>query len=112
MTPAYPVAVRDGTILMGVSDCFNVDQPFALQGGSLAFAANTTNVLASVSLSETSGLVLADGANVTIGDSSGIDWADGKTLNITGDPAKSILRFGDSASGLTQLQQRKLRLGV
>ena len=73
-------------------------------------AANTTNVLASVSLSETSGLVLADGASVTIGDSSGIDWADGKILNITGDPAKIVLRFGDSAGALTERQQRKLRL--
>ena len=109
MNAAYPIEINEGTVMFGRSGCFNADQTYALNGGSLAFAANTTNVLASVSLSETSGLVLADGASVTIGDCSAQTWAAGTRVNIVGDEKKCSIRFGESAAALTAAQVRQLR---
>ena len=89
--------------------------PIVLCGGTFAAAANTSNGLGRVTLTADSGLALDEGACFTCYDQSSVAWNDNARLTVT-IPTNSVgallgsIRFGADANGLTESQQKSIRL--
>jgi len=89
--------------------------PIVLCGGTFAAAANTSNGLGRVTLTADSGLALDEGACFTCYDQSSVAWNDNARLTVT-IPTNSVgallgsIRFGTDANGLTESQQKSIRL--
>ena len=89
--------------------------PIVLCGGTFAAAANTSNGLGRVTLTADSGLALDEGACFTCYDQSSVAWDDDARLTVT-IPTNSVgallgsIRFGTDKNGLTESQQKSIRL--
>ncbi len=89
--------------------------PIVLCGGTFAAAANTSNGLGRVTLTADSGLALDEGACFTCYDQSSVAWDNDARLTVT-IPTNSVgallgsIRFGTDKNGLTESQQRSIRL--
>ena len=89
--------------------------PIVLCGGTFAAAANTSNGLGRVTLTADSGIALDEGACFTCYDQSSVAWDDDARLTVT-IPTNSVgallgsIRFGTDKNGLTESQQKSIRL--
>ena len=73
------VRVTAGTLLLGKTGAVGAQVPFSMEGGTLAFAAGTTNTVASVAATADSSLAVGAGAKLTL---ANVTVADGKTLAV------------------------------
>ena len=106
--PTYKLWIREGTVLMGMTDGLGT-KGVTLDGGALAIQAGLTNSISgSLVLSTNSTIRLAANSKILIDDSSAETWTAGARLTITGDPATSAISFGGK-NGLTAAQLKQIR---
>lgn len=89
--------VKDGTWRFAANGD-NANADMSLEGGNLEFAAGTTNVLGTLSISLPATLTFGAGSRVAFADSAAATWdlpEDG-TVNVIGAYEKHSLRFGTS----------------
>ncbi|MBQ6328710.1 MAG: hypothetical protein IJI35_06815, partial [Kiritimatiellae bacterium] len=98
--------IYDGTFRLGASNVANADTlKFKLDGGALAAAAGTANLLGALTVGANGGgIALGDGATLSFADSSATAWTAGANVVVSGF-AESAIRFGASEVGLTSAQR-------
>ena len=102
------VSIVEGTLLLGANNALNANINMTLAGGALD-AGTSANAAGSLSVADDSAITVSAGSSLAFADSSALSWGEGKRLTITGPAAKTAIRFGTSASGLTAAQQRAIR---
>ena len=111
----YPTLIGEGTFLINKSNLLGLDeelslrQGFALEGGTLAVAAGTTNEAGTLAVNAKTGkIVLGEGASLSFEKSSDVAWTADAEIEIVGSLKTSRLRFGTGSNGLTLAQKRCL----
>lgn len=102
------VSIVEGTLLLGANNALNANINMTLSGGALD-AGTSANAAGSLSVADDSAITVSAGSSLAFADSSALSWGEGKRLTITGPAAKTAIRFGTSASGLTAAQQGAIR---
>ena len=101
--------LMNGTWLLNGSSLTSANDPYTIDGGTLAVADGTSNSLGVLTVGESGGgITLGEGATLTFADSSAATWTGANKVVVTGFAEKSI-RFGTSDAGLTDAQRRCLR---
>jgi len=104
-----PTRVEAGTLLVN-GNLLHAADDFTLAGGTLAFAAGTTNACRVLNVEPAGGtLALADNAELCFADSSAATWSGAGAVILDYDPAKSRVRFGMSQQGLSAVQRVRLQ---
>ncbi len=96
--PNAPARIVEGTLLLGASGVTAAEHKFALEGGTLALAAGTTNTAASVAVSESSSLSFGSDAALTL---SNLTIDDGTMLTLSGDVPKKGLKVETALDAAT-----------
>lgn len=102
------VSIVEGTVLLGADGALNADVNLTLAGGTLD-AGTSANAAGSLSVTDDSAITVSADSSLAFADSSALSWGEGKRLTITGPAAKTAIRFGTSANGLTAAQQKAIR---
>ena len=100
--------VQDGVWKLGVSDSWLNARPLTLDGGTIAGADNTANTVGELTVAENGGMIeLGEGTSLAFADSSAKTWSG--ELIIKG-WREGTIRFGTSASALTEEQLARIRV--
>lgn len=103
--------IAGGELCLGVSSALKATKSLSLSGGNLSVAGGTSQTLSALALTATGALTVGSGATVSFADSSSVVWAEGVRLNVIADLQANAVRFGTTASGLTESQQKAMRCG-
>ena len=103
--------LEEGVWRLAASSVTHDDLAFTVAGGTLAAAADTANALGVLTVASSGGLSVGEGASLAFADSSGATWDVGSDVKLSIAAASGAsVRFGTSASGLTDAQLRRVRL--
>ena len=110
----HPTAITDGLKVqggvwkLGISNSWLNARPLTLDGGAISGADNTANVVGALTIAENGGMIeLGEGTSLAFADSSAKTWSG--ELIIKG-WREGAVRFGDSASALTEEQLARIRV--
>ena len=103
--------LEEGVWRLAASSVTHEALAFTVAGGTLAAAADTANALGVLTVASSGGLSVGEGASLAFADSSGATWDVGSDVKLSIEAASGAsVRFGTSASGLTDAQLRRVRL--
>jgi autotransporter-associated beta strand protein len=105
------LAIRQGTVQLAGSGTLASGSAVALSGGKLDARGVMQGFSTPLQVPGSSLLELDAGTQLAFADSSKVSWPNGRVV-ILGTLGTQSLRFGTSASGLTAMQCRQIRLGT
>ena len=110
--PNYPGAtfVKQGAARATFRQGGTITGSLQLEGGTVAFGGNAG--FGALILAGDATVEVAAGKTLSFGSSANKEWASGVRLNLTGafDSSNNVVRFGTDATGLTNAQQKMIRI--
>lgn len=110
----HPTAITDGLNVqggvwkLGISNSWLNARPLTLDGGAIAGAGNTANTVGALTIAENGGTIeLGENAMLAFANSTNKTWSGSLTIKGWREGA---VRFGDSASALTEEQLARIRV--